>query len=74
MAKQGARPGAMEDADDIVLMEEMEEARDERERSEIMLSGLDRDDTLASDGLRDGGYAEAACGNWSTAQRLKPAC
>lgn len=72
-AKQGARLGATE-VDEIVLMEEMEEARDERERSEIMLSGLDRDDALAIEGRRDVGYAEGPYGNCSNAQRLKPAC
>lgn len=74
LAKQGTRLGAMEEVDEIVLIEEIEEARDERERSEIMLSGLERDETLATDGLRDVGYAEGAYGNCSIAQRLKPAC
>lgn len=44
----------MEDADDaMVLTDEMDEAREEHERSDIMLSGLDRDDALASEGLRE---------------------
>lgn len=64
----------MEAMDEIVLMEEIDDARDERDRSEIMLSGLERDDALAIEGLRDVGYAEGAYGNCSMAQRLKPAC
>lgn len=56
-AKQGARLGATE-VDEMVLMEEMEDARDERERSDTMLSGLEREDALAIEGLRAVGYAE----------------
>lgn len=41
-------------------MEEMDDARDERDRSEIILSGLERDDTLAREGRREVGYADAA--------------
>lgn len=59
LAKHGARLGATE-VDEMVLMEEMDEARDERERSDIMLSGLEREDALANEGLRDVGYAEGA--------------
>ena len=63
LAKHGARLGATaEDADDIVLMDEMDDAREERDRSEIMDSGLERDDTLARDGRRDVGYADGAYG------------
>jgi len=50
LAKQDARPGAMEEVDDTVLMEEIDEARDDLDRSEIMLSGLDSDEALAIDG------------------------
>ena len=50
LAKQDARPGAMEEVDDTVLMEEIDEARDDLDRSEIMLSGLDSDEALAMDG------------------------
>lgn len=58
-AKQGARLGATP-VDEIVLIDEIEDAREERERSEIMLSGLERDDTLAMEGRRDVVYADGA--------------
>lgn len=52
-AKQ-ARFGANEEVEETVDIEEIEDAREDRDLSEIMDSGLEREDvTLARDGLRD---------------------
>ena len=51
-AKQ-ARGGASDEVVETVLTEEMEEAREERVRSEIMDSGLEREETVLMDGRRE---------------------
>lgn len=49
-----ARCSAVDEVEEAVDMEDMDEAREDRDRSDIIDSGLDRDDaTLAIEGLRD---------------------
>ncbi len=62
--------GANDEVVETVEIEEMDEAREDRERSEIIDSGLERlDAVLVMDGLREDmpGYA-------SIVHRLKPVC
>ena len=55
-AKQ-ARFGANDEVDETVEIEEIDEAREDRDRSEIIDSGLEREDaTLAIDGRREAGW------------------
>ena len=52
-AKQ-ARLGATDEVEDTVDIEEMDDARDDRDRSDIIDSGLEREDArLATDGRRE---------------------
>jgi hypothetical protein len=51
-AKQ-ARCGANEEVVETVLTEEIDEARDDRVRSETMDSGLEPDETVLIEGRRD---------------------
>jgi hypothetical protein len=60
-AKQ-ARPGANDAVVETVQTEEMEEAREERIRSEIIDSGLERDDAVSADGRRGGGQKRSIPG------------
>lgn len=49
-----ARCGADDEVEETVDMEEIDDAREDRDRSEIIDSGLEREDaTLAPEGLRD---------------------
>lgn len=53
-AKQEARCGADDEVEETVDMEEIDDAREDRDRSDIIDSGLEREDaTLAPEGLRD---------------------
>ena len=68
-AKQ-ARCGAIDETEAAVEIEEMDEARDDRDLSEIIDSGLERvDAALAIDGRLEFGRKPAKV---SIAQRLKP--
>jgi len=68
-AKQ-ARFGASEDVEDTVEMEEIDEAREDRDRSDIIDSGLERvEATLAMEGRLESGRNPEKV---SIAQRLKP--
>ena len=52
-----ARFSAKDEVVDTVEIDEIEDARDDRDRSEIMDSGLEREDAaLATDGRRENGY------------------
>jgi hypothetical protein len=63
-----------EEAEETVVTDEMEEARDEREWSLIMDSGLERDErVLLTEGRRIWYLSSPVPGNSSPTQRLNPA-
>jgi hypothetical protein len=70
-AKQARGFGASDEVVETVEMDEIEDALDERERSEIIDSGLEPDDAVLIDGRRDAGCASEP-GYTSMAHLLKP--